>query len=453
MPKHHSFASRIEKPEHSPNRNTLRKGRSRVHAEPPMDDSIHALCSDARLVALRPMFDASKIPADSRNILDSFDKIVQGVYPLTGKQFLQLPDDIRSLSHELTDERSTRRIGYMSSRPLLSAYARYFAWWNAVRLTRLFADAEGCAISIPAEDDAVCLDIGSGPLTLVNALWLARPDLRNRRLTWYCLDISQRALALGEDIYLSIAAKAPPSDRNAPPHWHIVRVTGGIGTPIRKKAAFISCVNMFNELLQNGARSEAQTAEQYAAALLSYAAEQAAFFIAEPGTPAYAGFLMHLRKKLIAHGFAVAAPCPHTMTCPMSADGGRGGRSRAGKWCNFAFRTNDAPARLLKLSEEAGLPKVRAAMSYLSARKAMPEAFPQEKTEATELELRITSDVIRLPEDRIGFYACSALGLTLVINAAGKKFLNGDRLTILLLSPPGRLRRDKKSGALIIHIW
>ena len=83
----------------------------------------------------------------------------------------------------------------------------------------------------------------------------------------------------------------------------------------------------------------------------------------------------------------------------------------------------------------------------------MPEAFPQEKTEATELELRITSDVIRLPEDRIGFYACSALGLTLVINDAGKKFLNGDRLTILLLSPPGRLRRDKKSGALIIHIW
>ena len=398
------------------------------------------------------MFDASQMPADARNILDSFDKIVQGVYPLTGKQFLQLPDDIRALSHELTDERSRRRVGYMSSRPLLSAYARYFAWWNTVRLTRLFANADGAALSIPAVDDAVCLDIGSGPLTLVNALWLARPDLRNRRLTWYCLDISQRALSLGEDLYLSIAAKAPPPDRTAPPHWHIVRVTGGIGTPIRKKAAFISCVNMFNELLQHSARTEALAAEQYAAALRSYASEQSSLFVVEPGTPVYAGFLTRLRKELITRGFDTTAPCPHAVQCPMSSDGGQNGGKRTGKWCNFAFGTEDAPARLLKLSEEARLPKERAVMSYLSARIGWPEASPQKKAAADELELRITSDLIRLPEGRIGFYACSALGLTLAVNETGKKILNGDRLTVQLLSPPPRLQRDKKSGALIITI-
>ena len=115
----------------------------------------------------------------------------------------------------------------------LSAYARYFLWWNLVRLTRVFAN-------IPLEDfnlkdNDVLLDIGSGPLSVFIALWLAKPELRNLNLTCYALDISQSSMALGEELFFAVAAEAPCAAEKEC-GWNIVRVKGEIGTEIRKKA-------------------------------------------------------------------------------------------------------------------------------------------------------------------------------------------------------------------------
>ena len=144
--------------------------------------------------------------------IENFDKIIQSVRPLNSRQMQSLPDNIAALSHQLTDERGSRRLGYMNENVQLSAYVRYFTWWNLVRLTRLFSN-------LPAEvfpsEDCACLDLGSSPLTLVTALWISRPELRNKNLTWYCLDLSQAALTLGEELYMSVAAQLPPSDENA----------------------------------------------------------------------------------------------------------------------------------------------------------------------------------------------------------------------------------------------
>ena len=147
------------------------------------------------------LFDLSKIPADAVKIIEDFDQIVQGIKPLNSRQLQQLPENIRSLSHSMTDDRASRRLGYMNENTQLSAYVRYFTWWNLVRLSRLFSNLPQA--SFP-QSDCICLDLGSGPLTVVTALFLARPELREKKLTWYCLDISAASMSFGEDIFLSV---------------------------------------------------------------------------------------------------------------------------------------------------------------------------------------------------------------------------------------------------------
>ena len=53
-------------------------------------------------------------PEDARRILDNFDSIIRTNLPLSSKQLLLLPRNIKELSHCLTDERSKRRLGYMN---------------------------------------------------------------------------------------------------------------------------------------------------------------------------------------------------------------------------------------------------------------------------------------------------------------------------------------------------
>ena len=187
------------------------------------------------------LFDTSKIPLDAVKVIEDFDKLVQQIRPLNSRQLQQLPQNIRSLSHQMTDNRSERRLGYMNENSQLSSYVRYFTWWNLVRLTRLFSNLPESAFP---KEDSVCLDLGSGPLTVVTALFLARSELRKLKLTWYCLDVSAASMAFGEDIYLSVCAKF-----NATP-WQIIRVKGSFGEALKQKAAFITCANMFNELDQ-----------------------------------------------------------------------------------------------------------------------------------------------------------------------------------------------------------
>ena len=176
--------------------------------------------TDAPEIKHISLFSAKNITKDAVNILNNFDEIIQGVNPLNSRQLQQLPDNIRNLSHLLTDNRSERRLGYMNDNVQLSAYIRYYSWWNLVRITRLFANLpETC---FPSKDE-ICLDIGSGPLTVITALWLSRPELRKLRLTWYCLDISANSMALGEDIYLSIVTKSEDRDKAKSWFYHLCK--------------------------------------------------------------------------------------------------------------------------------------------------------------------------------------------------------------------------------------
>lgn len=402
--------------------------------------------SDAEIISKLSLFEKSSIPKDSQEILENFDSIVQSVRPLNSKQIQQLPKNIKDFSHQLTDQRSSRRLGYMNEAIQLSVYVRYYLWWNLVRQTRLFANMD--AKSFPQKDEAVCLDIGSGPLTMVIALWLARPELREKKLTWYCMDVSQNILKTGEELYLSVAAKTMGKAESP---WKIIRVKGSFGVHINQKADFISCGNAMNELEQASDMPPEFEAKKILGTIKNYSADGAKLMFVEPGVPKSARLLSLFRSRLLKEGYDVTYPCPHAGECPMN--GFKAYTGSQNKWCNFAFSTEDAPRKLLKLSDLAKMPKERAVLSFISAVPQEKAAEEQvNKALGKELKVRIASDSFRLPFYRTGFYACSELGLTLISVKEENQCVSGDLLQLKLKKDEEKLLKDEKSGAVKIEL-
>ena len=411
------------------------------------------------------LFDTTNLSKDAVSILNSFDEIIQGVRPLNSRQLQQLPEHIRDLSHQLTDDRASRRLGYMNDNIQLSSYVRYYTWWNLVRLTRLFVNLPD---SVFPTADCTCLDLGSGPLTVVTALWLARPELRKLRLTWYCLDVSANSMALGEDIYLSIAAKAKAADETIEP-WQIIRVKGPFGTPIKQKAGFLTCANMLNELDQASDMPPEFQTKKYYEQLQRYCAEGAGIVLVEPGVPKAARTLSLLRTRYIKDGRTIAAPCPHAGDCPMS--GFKAYTGSKNKWCNFAFTTEDAPHKLQKLSDAAKLPKERATLSFIAIEHGHAELVSASLDDSKQrsrnkfgmtgmYDIRITSDNLRLPNYMYGYYGCSQFGLVLVtlpdenntrLPKPPFRPKSGDLISVKTKTPDS-LPKDEKSGALIVKL-
>lgn len=390
----------------------------------------------------------SKLPEESQKIIETFDEIVQRVKPLNSKQLYRMPETIKELSHLLTDDRNSRRAGYMNDVPTLSAYIRYFMWWNLVRLSPLFAGFETNPqtkqVFQNLPENPVFLDLGSGPLTVPIALWLACPSLRSKKLTFYCLDTSQNALSFGEELFLSIVAKtykATPEQVE----WNIIRVKGEIGTEIRKKADFITCGNMFNELYWNTSKPLEEISKNYTNLLLSYGNEKTSVLVIEPGVPRSGRFITLLRNSLIRKKMTILSPCPHMVDCPMEG-------KKGGKWCHFTLLTDKAPKKLHKLSDSAKLSKDRASFSFVFASNVVDSVVekPVENSKNPQIDIRVVSDPIRLPREKTGRYACSHLGLTL-LEAPEKALSSGDFVQVS--SHQGTSPKiDRKSGAVILEL-
>ena len=155
---------------------------------------------------------------------------------------------------------------------------------------------------------------------------------------------------------------------------------------------------------------------------------------------------------------------------------------RGGKWCNFAFSTDDAPASLKKLSEAAHLPKERAVLSFVLAVKASVGASDVacangavvgasdiacaknaragetggDSADSGFVNARIASDPIHLPADiengrpyaRTGYYACSSKGLLLIVSRQAMR--SGEEYKIKWNEK--NISVDKKTGALTVEI-
>jgi len=361
-----------------------------------------------------------------------------------------LPSHIAELSRLLTAERGDRRLSYLSRPEYLSAYLRYFLPWNLYRLCILLP---GLELSLCAGGTVV--DIGSGPLTLVSALWITCPGLRGVPLEFYCIDRCAPALEAGKKLF---AAIAPDSE------WkiHLVREDIDIRkTDImrNKNAASLVCaINIFNEVYEKLPHSNTEglkrMASDIARIMHGCAQDNASLLTVEPGVPQSGHFISFLRNAFMDLGRLPLSPCTHAGKCVLP-----GVKKR---WCHFAFETENAPIDLHRLSAAAGIPKERLAFSFLLTGPVCYAHSSVNKTanaakKGTE-KARVISDAFPLPgygtagskSGCYGRYGCSQAGLILLAGEKKRidKLVCGAVIDVEVTAD----KHDAKSGAVIIEV-
>ena len=342
-------------------------------------------------------------------LINSFLQFVEPVLKLNKKQKFQTYKNIRKLFHQLTDERPDRSYDYLNNPRDLSSYIYYYLWWNLYRLVTLFN-----SLQFNLKDGSVVGDFGSGPLTSVLALWISKPELRDKEITFYCIDISSRVMKLGEDIFYSLVEFTSRENTK----WKIKRIQGSFPLIFQHKLSlFISC-NMFNELLWDKQGSLAFEIKNYARIIDSYLEDKATFIVVEPGVPIGGAIISCFRKSFLEKGYTIASPCPHAKTCPLHEKSINNAPFAKNKWCHFAFSTVRAPSNLIHLSDSVKLNKKIASFSYIYCLKNTR----REKEDSAFFFAIITSNIIKLKSQKIGRYACSENGFLL---------LEGDETSIL----------------------
>ncbi|MDR0323866.1 MAG: small ribosomal subunit Rsm22 family protein [Treponema sp.] len=379
------------------------------------------------------------LPQETRAFLKAVPSLIEKTFPIPGRFRGAMPSQIAELSRLLTNRRGGRSLSYLSRPNFLSAYMHYFLPWNLYRLCILL---HGTDIALACGNTIT--DLGSGPLTFVSALWIARPDLRNIPLEINCIDRSAPALEAGKNFFDALSADGVMNEKTGGKNsWKINLVRTDIdirraAARQKKQAALVCAVNMFNEIYENLSHSNLNglrhTADNAARFMHSYAEADAGILTVEPGVPQSGHFISFLRASFMELGRQPMSPCTHTAACPYAPSGKK-------RWCHFAFETIDAPKELVRLSAAARLPKERLALSYLYTGVEKKNEKPQ---------IRVISDVFALPQNRYGCYGCCDEGLVLL---AGEKKRIEEIVSGSLVNKSGKSsQRDAKSGAIIMEV-
>ncbi|MDR3019768.1 MAG: rRNA methyltransferase [Treponema sp.] len=384
------------------------------------------------------------------DILESIPKIISRTFPIPGKYRSALPSKIAELSRLLTNKRGGRSLSYLNRPEYLSAYLNYYLPWNLYRLCLLLPSLE-----IKLNSGNVIVDLGSGPLTFVLALWISRPDLRNIPLEFNCIDRSAQALEAGKKLFAAICEE---TRFNSPWKINLLREDFDIRKPFsfnRKKASLVCAVNLFNEAYEKLPHTNTaglkHTAANAARFMNSLALDDAFLLTVEPGIPQSGKFISFLRAAFMELNRMPLSPCAHTEICPLSS-----ASSAKKRWCHFAFENFNAPKELVRLSAAAKLPKERLVLSYLLTGPLAANA---------SLEMRVISDAFPLPGYLYGRYACSEKGLVLLTGekhriekeVSGTLVKHAPLITTKMLENTDTdgddtAERDAKSGALIVHL-
>ena len=372
------------------------------------------------------------LAADARRALEDLPAALDAALPLKAVHRRDLPAAVQELSARLTRERSGNERPYWSSPRLASAYLRYFLPWNVMRLIRLLTALELPCPPTDAAERTLLLDIGSGPLTLPLALWLARPQWRALPLDVACLDTSPRALELGRAIFAFMAG--------ASASWRIVPLRAGVhalARELRGRPWLISAANVLNELKAERAPLGTRLAVfvERAAKLLH---PRGALLCVEPGTRLGGKLVQSLREEALPLGLASVQPCPHAQPCPL-----QGART----WCHFSLDVQGTPEWLAHLTREAGLSKQGLHLSFALLRRQTAQGRDAPCGGGAErLAARVISAPFRVPgTQNLARYACSAKGLLLLTRAA-----DAPSGALVEVPWPARPRRDERSGAWIV---
>ncbi|MEV6548052.1 small ribosomal subunit Rsm22 family protein [Streptomyces sp. NPDC051597] len=128
------------------------------------------------------------------------------------------------------------------------------------------------------------------------------------------LDWAEPALALGRELAESSGVEGLRAIR-----WERARIGTALSLP---ETDLVTVSYVLNEL----------TAEDRGALVDATArAATGAVVIVEPGTPDGYARIIEARDRLIAAGFTVAAPCPHSAACPIEP---------GTDWCHFSARVS-----------------------------------------------------------------------------------------------------------------
>ncbi|MEW2048913.1 small ribosomal subunit Rsm22 family protein [Streptomyces sp. NPDC005476] len=211
----------------------------------------------------------------------------------------------------------------------VAAYAAYRmpATFEAVRSAlEAFADA------VPQWVPGSHTDVGGGTGA---ATWAVSSTWAGTRPVTV-LDWAEPALALGREV-----AAANPALRGA--RWQRAR----IGTALTLDPTDLVTVSyVLNELAAPDRATLVDTAASAARAVV----------IVEPGTPDGYARVIEARDRLIAAGFRIAAPCPHSAACPIVP---------GTDWCHFSARVSRSS--LHRQVKGGSLPYEDEKFSYVAA--------------------------------------------------------------------------------------
>jgi ribosomal protein RSM22 (predicted rRNA methylase) len=371
---------------------------------------------------------------------------IKRAFPLKAKHLATLPGTVRRLSAFLTVERENLPRDYMTRPEYLAAYLNYFLPWNIYRQGRLL---QGLQLDLP--EGARILDLGSGPLTFLQSMWLARPQLRGRALEYIAVDRSESALKAGRRILEGLqASDREDSEKSA---WK-VRTSRSLSEKGRARADLLVAANFINELEGDSRgrqrRDAAEEGEASSEELLlekweQQVADNGAILLIEPAMRATSRRVSRVRQAALGRGWQVAAPCPHHGDCPMPG-------VRGGPWCHFNFRPDGAPDWLTRFSRSVRLPKERGSLSFLllTRGEACPVTVAVPGPARGNLMVRAISEPFDLPDWNQGSYGCCEKGLVLLQDRKSAPAPAPRPGQLIEVSWPDRPEKDAKSGAWIV---
>jgi ribosomal protein RSM22 (predicted rRNA methylase) len=220
---------------------------------------------------------------------------------------------VASLSAGVQRLMDTYRSGAVPDSPVLASgrdAAAYAAYRMPATVAATAAAWAGLRLALPGWAPARVLDFGAGT---GGASWAVAAGLG--AVTFTLLEQSAEAIRLGQAI---LAAAESASLQAAT--WRSWRLGAADSQdPAPGQADLAVSAYVLGELSQPQQERLVGLAIQAAPVVL----------LVEPGTPAGHQRILAARDRLLAAGYAIAAPCPHQLGCPLAA---------AGDWCHFAAR-------------------------------------------------------------------------------------------------------------------
>ncbi|MFJ2005780.1 small ribosomal subunit Rsm22 family protein [Streptomyces chartreusis] len=185
--------------------------------------------------------------------------------------------------------------------------AAYAAYRMPATFEAVHSALEAFARTVPDWTPATHTDVGGGTGAATWAVSTTWPGERGVTV----LDWAEPALAIGREI----AAADPTLDKA---RWQRTRIDS---TLTLDPTDLVTVSYVLNEL----------TARDRATLLDTVASAARTVVIVEPGTPDGYTRVIEARDRLIAAGFRIAAPCPHSAACPIVP---------GTDWCHFSARVS-----------------------------------------------------------------------------------------------------------------